>query len=117
MCCWSALFVVVVAVGVLLTADVFLVEMGLGKTIESLGVILLNPRPTPVVGKAHMLELTKDRSVNACHRERIERGALTLGGTLVVCKVSLVGQVRKNFFTVFRIFSFLFPINFCSFLF
>ena len=108
MCCWSALFVVV-AVGVLLTADVFLVEMGLGKTIESLGVILMNPRPTPAIGKAHMLELTKDRSVNACHRERIERGALTLGGTLVVCKVSLVGQVRKFFFGI-RFSHFLFSV-------
>ena len=67
-------------------------EMGLGKTIESLGLILANPRPSPAVGKQYMALVEKDNTVNACHRERIARGALELGGTLVVCKVSLVGQ-------------------------
>ena len=67
-------------------------EMGLGKTIECLSVILCNPRPSLDVGKQQMIDVTGDASVNAAHRERIERGALELGGTLVVCKVSLVGQ-------------------------
>ena len=67
-------------------------EMGLGKTIESLGIILANPRPSPTTAKKHMALVEEDAAANPCHRERIARGALELGGTLVVCKVSLVGQ-------------------------
>ena len=55
-------------------------EMGLGKTIESLGVILANPRPTPAVAKQHMALVEKDTTANPCHRERIARGALERGG-------------------------------------
>ena len=67
-------------------------EMGLGKTIESLACILAHPRPSKELATQQMELVRKDTAVNAAHRERIERGALELGGTLVVCKVSLVGQ-------------------------
>ena len=66
--------------------------MGLGKTIESLACILAHPRPSKAVATTQMELVRADKTVNAAHRERIERGALEFGGTLVVCKVSLVGQ-------------------------
>jgi hypothetical protein len=62
-------------------------EMGLGKTIESLACILAHPRPSTEVCKEQMELVRADKTVNAAHRERIERGALEFGGTLVVCKV------------------------------
>ena len=62
-------------------------EMGLGKTIESLACILAHPRPSKEIATERMELVRADKTVNAAHRERIERGALEFGGTLVVCKV------------------------------
>ncbi len=52
-------------------------EMGLGKTVEVLGLILSNPAPASVV--------------SGCTTEDNE--LVVTRATLVVCAVSLVGQV------------------------
>mmetsp|Transcript_10273 Transcript_10273/g.14525 ORF Transcript_10273/g.14525 Transcript_10273/m.14525 type:complete len:1332 (+) Transcript_10273:110-4105(+) len=82
-------------------------EMGLGKTIISLAIILENPAPVePQSGTAVMDFETKSRkrADHSCkwttldnvseesRRERVIRGSIFSRATLVVCNVSLVGQ-------------------------
>ncbi|KAI7843193.1 hypothetical protein COHA_003176 [Chlorella ohadii] len=53
-------------------------EMGLGKTVEVLGLILANPAPPPVQGEPRI--------------QKNAQGLIKSRATLVVCAVSLVGQ-------------------------
>jgi SNF2 family DNA or RNA helicase len=59
-------------------------EMGLGKTVEILGLILANPHPNPPLVTP---QVTVQRPVPP-----IPEGGVPSKATLVVCAVSLVGQ-------------------------
>lgn len=84
-------------------------EMGLGKTVISLGLILKNPAPARPVSGSHISSLrnmeqprehdgpTWDQELYAQTSianvtASVKRGSILSRGTLVVCPVSLVGQ-------------------------
>jgi SNF2 family DNA or RNA helicase len=91
-------------------------EMGLGKTVISLGIILKNPAPVSPPSGSQISELNNSTSGNSAHPnsaaasaqsptaawdkdlysqtsdENPKIGTILSRGTLVVCPVSLVGQ-------------------------
>ena len=80
-------------------------EMGLGKTVISLGLILKHPAPAEPVSGSHVSRLTDlqqttgddaskwDKDLYAqTSNGNAKRGSILSQGTLVVCPVSLVGQ-------------------------
>lgn len=80
-------------------------EMGLGKTVISLGLILKNPAPARPVSGSNISSLrnmeqprehdcsTWDKDLYAqTSTANVKRGSILSRGTLVVCPVSLVGQ-------------------------
>ncbi len=84
-------------------------EMGMGKTVITLGVILSNPAPLPghVVEDADTLNVTPLKSAATtttataggfvpAKQVVVNAGRVRSRGTLVVCPVSLVGQWMKE---------------------
>ena len=80
-----------------------LAAAGLGKTISSLSIIIVNPAPPTPESGSDISELdnladdptktTWDRNLYAeTSTERPKRGSILSRGTLVICPVSLVGQ-------------------------